>query len=49
MLQQASVFIKQNPGEAHLTSEEPRELVETNNASALWSKLFRYAGNITGT
>ena len=49
MLQQASVFIKQNPGEAHLTSEELRELVETNNGSALLSKVFRYAANITGT
>ena len=49
MLQQASVFIKQNPGEAHLTSEELRQLVESNNVSALLSKVFRYATNITGT
>ena len=33
MSQQASVFIKQDPGEAHFTSEELRKLVETNNDS----------------
>ena len=49
MLQQASVFIKQNPGEAHLTAEELRDLADTNNGSALLSKVFRYAANITGT
>ena len=49
MLQQASVFIKQNPCESHLTAEELRDLADTNNGSALLSKVFRYAANITGT
>ena len=49
MSQQASVFIKQDPGEAHLTSEELREMVETNNDSTLLSKVCHYAANITGT
>ena len=47
MSQQASVFIKQNPGEAHLTAKELHDLANTNNGSALLSQVFRYAANIT--
>ena len=42
MLQQASVFLKQNPGEAHISSDELRHIAESNDSSHIFSKLFRY-------
>ena len=48
-LQQSGTFLKQNPGEAHLTIEELREMATSNNTSAFMSKVSRYVANIAGT
>ena len=49
ILQQSGIFLKQNPGEAHLTIDELREMAATNNTNAFISKVSRYVGNIAGT
>ena len=49
ILQQSGIFLKQNPGEAHLTIDELREMAANNNANAFMSKVSRYVGNIAGT
>ena len=49
VLEQGSVFLKQNPNEAHLTMDELREMAENNNSNELMSKITRYVGNIAGT
>lgn len=48
-LEQSGIFLKQNPGEAHLTIEELREMAKSNNSSAFISKVSRYIANIAGT
>ena len=48
-LQQSGIFLKQNPGEAHLTIEQLREMAESNNSAAFMSKVSRYVANIAGT
>lgn len=48
ILQQTGIFLKQNPGEQHLTLEEIREMVDNNNANLLMTKLSRYITNISG-
>ena len=49
ILQQSGIFLKQNPGEAHLTIDELREMADRNNANLFLSKISRYVGNIAGT
>ena len=49
ILQQSGIFLKQNPGEAHLTIDELREMAASNNANVFLSKVSRYVGNIAGT
>ncbi|CAB4040246.1 Hypothetical predicted protein, partial [Paramuricea clavata] len=49
VLQQSGIFLKQNPGEAHLTIDELREMAASNNANLFLSKVSRYVGNIAGT
>lgn len=49
ILQQTGIFLKQNPGEAHLTTEELKEMLATNNTNIFLSKISRYVGNITGS
>ena len=49
ILQQSGIFLKQNPGEAHLTLDELREMAASNNANVFMSKVSRYVGNIAGT
>ncbi|CAB4012052.1 Hypothetical predicted protein [Paramuricea clavata] len=49
ILQQSGIFLKQNPGEAHLTIDELRKMAASNNASVFMSKVSRYVGNIAGT
>ena len=49
ILQQSGIFLKQNPGEAHLTIDELREIANSSNANVFMSKLSRYVGNIAGT
>ena len=48
-LQQSSIFLKQNPGESHLTIEQLREMASGNSSSVFMSKLSRYVSNITGS
>ena len=49
VLQKSGIFLKQNPGEAHLTIDELREMASSNNATVIMSKVSRYVGNIAGT
>ena len=49
ILQQTGIFLKQNPGEAHLTTEELQEMVANNNTNVFISKISRYVSNITGS
>ena len=49
LLGQGSIFLKQNPSEAHLTVEQLKKMLTTNSYSSLMSKLMHYSKNITGT
>ena len=49
ILEQSGIFLKQNPGEAHLTIDELREMAASNNANVFMSKVSRYVSNIAGT
>jgi len=46
-LQQCSLFLKQNPGESHLSIDELNEMAKSNSSSVFMSKNSRYLGNIT--
>lgn len=48
-LQQTGIFLKQNPGEQHLSVEELRGMITNNEGNFLMSKLSRYITNITGS
>ena len=48
-LQQTGIFLKQNPGEAHLIIDELHEMAVSNNSTAFMSKVSRYVANISGT
>ena len=47
ILHQTGIFLKQNPGEAHLTVEELQQMAADNNTNVFVSKLSRYLSNIT--
>ena len=49
ILQQTGIFLKQNPGEAHLTAEELQQMAANNNTNTFISKLSHYLSNITGS
>ena len=49
ILQQTGIFLKPNPGEAHLTAEDLQQMVANNNTHVFISKLSRYLSNITGS
>ena len=49
ILQQSGIFLKQNPGEAHVTIDELREMAASNSANVFMSKLSRYVANISRT
>ena len=49
ILQQTGIFLKQNPGENHLSMEELREMVTNNEGNLVMTKLSRYICNITGS
>ena len=49
ILQQTGIFLKQNPGEAHLTVEELQEMAANNKAYVFLSKMSRYLANISGS
>ncbi len=48
-LQQSGIFLKQNPGKAHLTIDELREMVASDNTNAFMSKISRYVANLAGS
>ena len=49
-LQRSGIFLKQNPGDAHLTIDELREMAASfNNSNAFISKISRYVANIGGS
>ena len=48
ILQQSGIFLKQNPGEAHLTIDELCEMAVNNNSTVFMSKVSTYVGNIAG-
>ena len=48
-LELSSIFLRQNPGEAHLTSDELQEMAENSSAPRLFFKMSRYVVNMTGT
>ena len=41
--------MKQNPGEAHLTTEDLQQMAANANSSVFLSKISRYLRNITGS
>ena len=49
LLSQASIFLKQHPGEAQLTVEQLKQMLTSNSYSSLMSKLMHYAKTITGS
>jgi len=49
ILQQTGIFLKQNPGEAHLTTEELQQIVANHSADIFLSKISRYLSNLTGS
>ncbi len=49
ILQQTGIFLKQNPGEAHLSTEELKEMAASNDSNVFLSKISRYVSNITGS
>ena len=49
ILQQTGMFLKQDPGEAHLTAEELRQIAASNNTNVFISKILRCLSNITGS
>ena len=49
ILQQTGMFLKQNPGEQHLSLDELREMVNNNEGNIMLEKLSRYITNITGS
>ena len=48
-LQQTGIFLKQNPGEAHLSIQELHEMAASDNSATFMSKVSRYVANIAGT
>lgn len=49
ILQQTAIFFKQNPGEAHLTTEELQHMIANNSSHVFLSKISRYLANLTGS
>ena len=49
-LQQSGIFLKQNPGDAHLTIDELREMAANfNSSNAFISEISQYVANIAGS
>ena len=49
ILQQTGIFLKQNTGEAHLTTEELQQMVTDNSSYVFLSMISRYLANLTGS
>ena len=48
-MQQTAVFFNQNPGEAHLTLEELRNMAIEKKSQLFMTKVSRYVANVTGS
>ena len=48
-MQQTAVFFKQNPGEAHFTLEELRNMANEKKSQLFMAKVSRYVANISGS
>lgn len=42
ILQQTGIFLKQNPGQAHLTTEDLQQMAANANSSVFLSNISRY-------
>ena len=49
ILQQSSIFLKQNPSEAHLTVDELRHMVASKSSTSLTGKISTYVANVPGS
>ena len=49
MLSQGTIFLKQNPGQSHMSVEELKEMLHSKSYSEVMSKLIHYAKNVTGS
>ena len=49
ILQQTGIFLKQSPGEAHLTTEELQQMVANHSSDIFLSKISPYLSNLTGS
>eukprot|EP00795_Rhopilema_esculentum_P003598 gene3598-13017_t len=49
LLGQSNIFIRQNPGDAALTTEQLTSMLLNNDHNYMMSKLLNYAKNISGT
>ena len=49
ILQQTRIFLKQNPGEAHLTTEELHQTADKNSTGVFLFKISPYLSNISGS
>ena len=50
ILQQSGIFLEQNPGEAHITIDELREMASNNSTANLFmSKISKYVAKVAGT
>ena len=49
LMSQAKVYLNQNPGDANLTVEELRTMVNTLDSENLMKRLQRYAAKVQGS
>ena len=49
LLGQGTVYLKQNPGDSHLTAEQLRGMLSSNSYSSMMTKLMHYSKNVTGS
>lgn len=49
LLAQGSVYLKQNPGDSHLSVQQLKQMLTSNTYSTFMSKLMHYSKNVTGS
>ena len=49
LLAQGSVYLKQNPGDLHLSVQQLKQMLTSNTYSTLMTKLMHYSKNVTGS
>jgi hypothetical protein len=48
-LDQAKVYIKQNPRDAHMTIQELKNMISSGESDSLMKRLSSYSANVTGS